>query len=120
MVKKLSPQEKKVMRTLIIDNGSQYITDVENQINAAAETLEVGDHRIERKGVREIKDMYDGDKAAFAKYIGSFDYIISSGSKDLREYDKEVHGKISEHAKGKVVLGVCHGAQQLARAHVQN
>jgi len=111
--KKLSPQEEGVMRTLIIDNGSQYLNGIEDHVKEAAGKSE-GNHKIERITIKDLKELYDKGEGPFAEYISGFKYIISSGSKDLRKYDKKIHGAIAKHAHDSVFLGVCHGAQQYA------
>ena len=116
--KKLSETEQQIMRTLILDNSSEYVTEVRKHIkNEGKKTL--GDHHVEKispeKFYRAMKN--PKTQGEMADYVKSFDYIVSSGSNKHRKYDVKIHKFIGEQANPKAVfLGVCHGAQQYAQS----
>ena len=104
----------KAKKVLIIDNGSNYIDDLENSVKEQAG--ELGKKiEIERKSIKEIKETYDNKDIDF---IQGYDGIISSGIPKSRDYDTKIHRFVADNAKPDAyVLGVCHGHQQLAKAY---
>jgi len=115
---KLSEKEQQIMKTLILDNSSEYVTKVKEHIeNEGEKTL--GKHHVAKISPEEfykaIKD--PKKKGEMADYVKSFNYIVSSGSDKHRKYDVKIHKFIGEQANPKAVfLGVCHGAQQYAQS----
>lgn len=112
--KKLSKEEQAIIKTLIIDNGSQYLGKVHQHVEEAAKEhgLENSQHQVQKISVEDLKSAYDkGDPGV----LKGFDYVISSGSPKNRKYDTKLHKFVAENLDKKATfLGVCHGAQQYA------
>ena len=116
--KKLSEKEQQIMRTLVLDNSSAYVTKVREHIDKEGKKT-LGEHRVEKISPEKFyQDMNNPEtRGQMADYVKSFNYIVSSGSHKHRKYDAEIHKFIGEQANPKAVfLGVCHGAQQYAKA----
>jgi len=116
--KKLSEKEQQIMKTLILDNSSEYVTKVREHIEEEGKKT-LGDHHVAKISPEKFyQDMNNPKKRGEMKdYVKSFDYIVSSGSDKHRKYDVKIHKFIGEYANPKAVfLGVCHGAQQYAQS----
>jgi len=106
-------KSSKVMRTLIIDNGSKYLSKVNAHVKAAAKEQGIK-HKVTRMGIDELQAAYDAGNAGVVK---GFDYVISSGSGKYRKSDTKMHEFVADNIGDATFLGVCHGAQQYAVAH---
>ena len=74
------------MRTLIIDNGSQYLGKIQDHVNAAADEQGI-DHEVVRLSVNDLQAAYDKGDTGVVKGFG---YVISSGSGKYRKIDTEL------------------------------
>lgn len=111
---KKSAEVQKAMRTLIIDNGSKYLNEIEDHVNAAAKEQGT-ENEVVRLSIDKLQEAY---KKGNAEVVQGYDYVISSGSGKYRKYDTEMHEFIANNlGEDSVFLGVCHGAQQYAQAH---
>ena len=110
---KKAAKGQRVMRTLLIDSGSQYVSKIKKHVITAAEEQGVK-HELTSLSIADLQKAYDkGD----ASVVQGFDYVISSGSGKYRKSDAEMHRFVSEYIdKDATFLGVCHGAQQYAVA----
>ncbi|MBD3164277.1 hypothetical protein GF323_03690 [Candidatus Woesearchaeota archaeon] len=115
MAKKTAKNTEAAMRTLIIDNGSQYLKKIEEHVNTAASEKNIDKHEVVRLSPSEVQDMYNKDK----QFLNRFNYVISSGSSKYSKADTEFHNDLKEKLSDSdsTFLGVCHGAQQYATSH---
>jgi len=105
------------MRTLIIDNESEYLNKISGHVGAAAKE-DGTENEVVRLNVKELQKAYNKGDAGVVKGFG---YVISSGSGKYRKIDKELHKFVADNVdEDATVLGVCHGAQQYAEAHGSN
>jgi|TARA_B100001964_G_scaffold2977_1_gene3341 GMP synthase-like glutamine amidotransferase len=102
------------MRTLIVDNGSQYVGKIKQHVEDEAKEQGI-DHKVATITVEQLKEAYDSNNTDIFRGVN---YVISSGSPKRRKYDTELHAFIESNLDANAVfLGVCHGAQQYAQAH---
>ena len=112
MGKKLPKNTDKVMRTLVIHNGSEYTKKIEDHVKSAGTGKSTETKRLTPD---EVQSMYKKDN----DFLNKFDYIVSTGSPNYSKKDTEFHADLKQRLESSdaTFLGVCHGAQQYAVAH---
>lgn len=116
--KKLTKKEQEIVRTLLLDNTSQYATKIKEHIEKEADKNNLGEYKVEKITPEQFYKQMKENREEMADYVRNFGFITTTGSKKYRKYDAEIHKFIAENADPEaVVLGVCHGAQQYAVAH---
>lgn len=106
-------------RTLLVDNGSNYINDLENTVKEqiGGDVNRISSKKIRKDYAEDTEDpneMYNNKK--FIGFMRRHGDVVSSGAPRGSKYDVILHKAMAKYKTGKMI-GICYGHQLIGKAY---